>query len=198
MGLSLNKRPCHLGKSVNTRTEMHGDTPTPAADLTLLGIMLDKDELNGLFNVDPDPKMQRDIYKALFNTKGKMAEPMLPEIHGFKLAHKFDKSRVTVYLGIDNEKVELAGCKLAKIELNPQPGGLTEISLQVQAYPTAEDLGQLYVHLDSDAHCSIRFGKVAIDVKRQPELPMGEPGEESEPATATSTDGGSAEAPLAH
>jgi len=163
MGVSITKRPCKIGSSLNGRTEHHGDESVPGADLTVSNILLEKEELNQLLESE-------SAWKSLYKS-GKMPEPMFPKLVAFKFRDKFEKSACTLYLGLDNEKVTLNGIKLSKITLQPMPGGLTALSVQIQCTPDADQVGLIMTHLDSDGACSIRFGKIVTkDV--QPELPL--------------------------
>lgn len=166
MALNLTKRPCKLGPSINTRTEKHGEEDKPAADIPITGLLLDRDELQDLLGAG--------YYSALFNTKGKLIEPRLEKFRDFALRDKFEHAAVTLIFGLDNTEVTLLNVRFASITLSPQTGGMTEVSLKVQAMPTSEQMGTLFTFLNADAHCELKFGKLVVKVKAQPELPMGE------------------------
>lgn len=59
--LTITPRPCQLGTSINTRTEMHGDESVPACDIPLVGITLDAEELGALLG---DPTAHRALYRT--------------------------------------------------------------------------------------------------------------------------------------
>lgn len=170
MANSLSKRPCTLG-TLNSRVENHGEEEVPAIDITVDGLMLDLEELGELLG-------GMDDAKALFR-RGKLAEPILPQLQPYHLAHRFEKSVATLYVGPDNEAVKFVNCKLRRITLDPKTGGLTVMSVQVQATPEASQVATLFVHMNRAAHCSLRFGKLEEKRKAQPELPLG-PGNEDE------------------
>lgn len=167
MPMSLNKRPCHLNAGINARGEFEGDDRVPACDFTLSGIMLDKDELGELMD-------DKFIHRAWFNTRGKVLEPVTRKIASFALIDKYEGSTVTLYLGTSTEKLTLQKVKLVKLRLAPQTGGLTELRLQVQCRADAEQMSQLYTHQDMGVDASMRFGKLEIKAKAQPELPIGD------------------------
>lgn len=170
MSLSFAKRPCMIGTGINTRTQMHGDDEVPSADVPLFGIMLNEEEFNEIMD-------DRFAYRGFFNTRGKVVEPAHKAIGALPILAKYEKSLVTLYLGLNDDAVKLTG-KIAKIRLSPKPGGLCEMSMTVQCSPDADTMGQLFANLSKNAHCSARFGKVEQKKKSQPELPLGKAGDE--------------------
>lgn len=167
MSLTVKKTGAKLGASINVRNELHGDEDVGACDFKLSGIMLDKEDLNELYQ-------DKYYHNSLFNTKGKLMEPMtrLNEPAVFKT--KFENSTITLWLGLSDEVVKLTEVKLRKITLEPQTGGLTELCLQVQCNPEAEQLGELYTHQNKDVSVNIRFGREEKPKQKpQPELPLG-------------------------
>jgi hypothetical protein len=181
MGLSLNKRSCVLGAGVNGRSQLHGDEDVPACDFTIGNVMLEKEELNELLD-------DKYAHNALFNTRGKLCEPMFRQFNEFSLKHKYEKSYVTLWLDLAETVIKFADCKLARIRLSPQTGGMTELTLQVQCTADAESMAQIYTHQKRDCSVNIRFGKQeAPKQKAQPELPLGsvDKGEDGEDSAAT-------------
>jgi hypothetical protein len=167
MGLSLAKRPCTIGPSLNGRTQHHGDEDVPAADFMLKGVMIDKEELGELLE-------DEYAHRAYFNTKGKVFEPLHPQVT-FRLKHKFEKSMVHLRLGLSDDEVKLGGVKLARITFEPQTGGLCSVSMQVQCTPEAKEVALIFLNQNRDASVTIRFGKIESKKIRQPELPLGPP-----------------------
>lgn len=161
------KLPCQIGKSLNGRTEHHGkDNDVHACDITLRNLMLEPEEVDALLG--------DGAAKALFVKDGKFDKPsefVARSKTPFELEAKFKDSRVVLFLGMDQEEVELDRCALARIKYDPQPGGLTAFSVQVQATPEAAAMANLFAHMNTDASCTIRFGKVEKNDK-QDELPM--------------------------
>jgi hypothetical protein len=167
MSLTIKKCPAKLGSSINVRNELHGDEDVGACDFKLSGIMLEKDDLNELYD-------DKYFHNSVFNTKGRLFEPMTRYNDPMSFKLKFEKSTVTLWLGLSDEIVKFSECKLRKITLDPQTGGLTELCLQVQCNPDVPQIGHLYLHQNKDVSCSIRFGKEEKPKnKAQPELPLG-------------------------
>lgn len=171
MVLNLTKRQAMLGGKLNPRVEYHGDEQVPACDFTLTGIMLDADELNALLDTDA-AIVDHHAYDRLF-VAGDLPEPAFRDI-SLAVPTKFEKSSITLKLGnLAEDVLKFGGAKIAKIVLSPQTGGLTALSLQVQANPEAPQLASLYVHMGKDVSATIRFGKEQVKAtKDQPELPL--------------------------
>lgn len=166
--LTLDKRPCRIGSSLNARNEKHGDEDVPALDIPLEGLMLTKEELNALLE---DPY----AHDALFNhrSKGKVDEPVFRKFKPLVYREKFEEAQVllTVGLGADIE-IEFKGVKLARVTLDPQVGGLTECSVQIQCTPSAETVAQLWPYMNREVDCELSFGKKAVKAEKQKELPL--------------------------
>jgi hypothetical protein len=169
--LTLDKRPCRIGSSINTRSELHGEETVPAMDIPLEGIMLQPNELNALLN-------EPFAHSALFDEKGTHKEPIFRQFKPFVMKDKFEDATVSIELGLKQELITLQNVKLAKLTLTPMVGGLTELSLQVQCTPDL-DLGisTLLAFLNKDADVEITVGKKAADAKDQPQLPLNTFGE---------------------
>lgn len=181
MAFSLAKRQSTLGVKLNPRTEYHGDDPVPACDFTLSKIMLDASELNALIDgentvVDLSGANLYDAapspHDRLFYLGGPLSEPAFRHLKALVLDTKYERSSVSLWLGLNRDLVKLGGAKLAKIHLVPQTGGLTELSLQVQCNPEADQMALLYTHMSKDVEVTIRFGSPVKDTKEQPELPL--------------------------
>ncbi len=170
MAFSLAKRQSTLGVKLNPRTEYHGDDPVPACDFTLSKIMLDASELNAL--IDGENTVAPSPHDRLFYLGGPLSEPAFRHLKALVLDTKYERSSVSLWLGLNRDLVKLGGAKLAKIHLVPQTGGLTELSLQVQCNPEADQMALLYTHMSKDVEVTIRFGSPVKDTKEQPELPL--------------------------
>lgn len=166
--LTLRKRLCKIGTNINVRTEMNGDQPVPACDIPLKGVMLKKDELNALLG-------DEHAYDALYLDVDGTPEPLFAKhFKPFALLDKFEGADVSLQLTDSEDAVELEDVKLANLKLEPQVGGLTSLSLQVQATPDSEDMAAIIAFVDTQVHAAIAFGKRSEKDKRQGELPMGE------------------------
>jgi hypothetical protein len=165
--LTLNKRPCKIGVSINARREMHGDEPVPAVDIPLSGIMIDAKELNELVR---DPSFHDLVYDHRADS---LPEPQWA--HKFtplSMIGVFQKSSVTLYVGLQPTEISFSDVKLAKIKLSPQVGGLTELQLKIQCMVISADVAKLLNWIDHTADVEIEIGELdAVDtVKDQPEL----------------------------
>lgn len=148
--LTLSNRTCRIGVSVNTRTEVHGEDSVTALDIPLTAIMLDANELNMLLQ-------EPHAYQVLFNTRdgGKFVEPVFRVLKALRLADKIEGASVVLALG-SGAALKLTGCKIAKVELAPQVGGLTEMSLQVQCTPKLDSsIARLLEKLNCDVEVEI-------------------------------------------
>lgn len=174
MALTIKKTGATLNSSINVRNEKHGDEDEGACDFKLSGIMIDKDDLNELYG-------DKYYHNSLFNTKGKLTEPMTRRNAPLKFLAKFESAHVTLWLGLSDDIVKFSECKLKNITVDPQTGGLCELCLTVQCNPEPAELAKLYIHQNKSISASIRFGKeeVAEKDKRQVEIPIGTVGKDA-------------------
>jgi hypothetical protein len=169
--LTLDRRPGELGKSLNGRTEMHGDESVPACDVTLSGLLLAREEIDALLG--------RGSYSQIFTNRmnSGMSTPEPSDFvrkskTPFELDGKFEDCRVVLYVGMDLDELVLDPCDIAKIKYEPQVGGLTHVSVQVQCTPDSDIAAELFAHLDTEVECEVRFGKIAVKDSKQRELPI--------------------------
>jgi hypothetical protein len=96
---------------------------------------------------------------------------------------RFEGASVTLQLADDDDGLELDDVKLANLKLDPQVGGLTSLSMQVQATPSSKAMADVIAFVNTQAHAAVSFGKRSEKDKRQKELPMGEhdPDPDAEP-----------------
>lgn len=166
--LSLRKRLCKIGSSINVRTEMHGDQPVPACDIPIKGVMLTKAELNVLLG-------DESAYDALYVERDGTPEPLFAKhFKPFVLLDQFEGATVKLALTDDATELELEDVKLASLKLEPQVGGLTSLQVQVQATPTSEQMAEIIAFVNTQVHAAIAFGKRSEKDRRQKELPMGD------------------------
>lgn len=182
--LTITKRPCKIGGHMNARTEKHGDEDVPALDIALDGIMLTAEELNALLE---DPTAHRALFQS---QNGKLTEPTFAKFKPFVLKDSYDDATVTIIVGLRNDEITLHGCKLRRITLEPQTGGMTKLSLSVGARPELEEIPTLFDYMNHDADVEIADAKVATKGRKQGELalstdgdaePEDEPDDEAEP-----------------
>ena len=175
--LTLDKRPARIGGSMNSRTEKHGDEDVPALDIPLEGLMLTKEELNALTG---DPYM----HDALFShrSQGKLDEPILRNFRPLVYREKFEEGQVLLRVGLGADiEVDLKDVKLARVTLEPQVGGLTACSVQIQCRPTAETVAQLWPYMGHEVDAEVTFGKKSAKGEKQAELPLNSFGKGEEP-----------------
>lgn len=179
--LTLADRPAKIGSSINTRTEKHGDDDVPACDIPLTGIMLEASELDVLLG--------KGAHKAFFRDGKGLVEPRFELLKAFAVREKFlgdvklDQPQIDLVL--DDDNVTLTG-----IRLEPQVGGLTMLSCQVQCTPAVDEIAQLIDSLNGEIRVALTFGgRKKPKAKKQTELPMGshtqEPSEDPQDASAT-------------
>jgi hypothetical protein len=137
--------------------------------------MLAREELDSLLGAGS--------HKALFAKSKKDApvEPLFRQLKPFVLRDKYGESSVVLGLGINGAEVNLNDVKLARITLEPQVGGLTALSLQVQCTPDVDDMAEIFAHLNAECDIEIAFGKrVEKASSKQREMGLGFNGEEGD------------------
>ena len=180
--LKLNKRPCQIGNSMSTNTEKHGDDDVGAIDLKLDGMMLNAAELDSLLG---DGAHAAIYHRQKSNGKGsdELAEIRFPHLKPLQFKDDFEKSRVELHVGIDNEQIVLADSKVRRVTLTPNAGGLTTMACSVRSTPDSDTVAALYDHLNSEGSVAIRSGKlVEKQADKQRDLSLGEGEEAAAPA----------------
>jgi len=180
--LELSKKPCHLGNSMSTNTERHGEEDVGAIDLPLDGIVLNRKELDALLG--------KDAHAAIYVTAGKDAMPEIrfPSLKPLAFKDHFEGATVILELGMDGDRFVLDDCKVRSVQLTPQAGGLTLMKCSIRSTPDSDTVAVLYDHLNTDGMVQIENAKAAEPRKsKQKDLPLsegedGEQGEQSEAA----------------
>ncbi len=177
--LSLKSRTGRIGSSINTRAEMHGDESVTALHIPVSEIKLDAEELNALLQ-------EPHAHNVLYETKaGSPAEPVLKTIKALRLADKIESANVTLELTNDTT-LKLVNCKLSKIELALELGGLTSMSAQIQCVPKLDStIARLIEKLGAEISIEIRVdgfgdqqklaleaGPAMVDAERKPRSSM--------------------------
>jgi hypothetical protein len=166
MHLTIDMRPAKLGKSINTRTEMHGEETVTALDIPLAGILLDAEELNALLG---DPKAHACFFSLIV---GDQTRPRFPSLSGLQLDGKFAECYVELALGIGDPML-LENVKVASVVLTPLPGGLTELRCKVQCTPDLALAPRLLKYIGQSIDASIVLGEAMRKGEdAQPELPL--------------------------
>lgn len=165
--LTISKRPCKIGGHMNARTEKHGDEDVPALDIALEGIMLMAQELNALLE---DPMAHRHLFQT---QNGKLHEPTFTKFKPFVLRDAYEGATVRIVVGLRNDEITLADCRLRRITLEPKTGGMTQLSLSVAARPDEDVMAVLLRYMGSDADVAISGATVAAKGGKQKDLPLG-------------------------
>ena len=160
--LSLTKRPAKIGKSVNTRTEMHGKDEVPGQDIPLSGIILSVEELcaitdeesagEGLF------KMEEDQYVPRFLCFGPL-----------QVSHKFENATVKMTGGVPVTTYKNG--KIKSITLQPVGGGMTEMSCTLQVNPENGDPSAQML-INAKVSVTIKAELEEDEAENEPELPL--------------------------
>jgi hypothetical protein len=144
--------------SVNPRAELHGEDPKPACDVNL-EFALSNDELaqlhpnlKGLLYVKdedrPDLLSQAD--------PGHATMLRFPQLGRLKWDGEVIGAGVTFHYGTtEKSHINLTGCIVGKIGLQPMEGGSVVLGLQVQAHPDEKQFGKL---------CTLVGSKIPITI----------------------------------
>lgn len=128
--LQLTKRPAKIGKSVNTRTEMHGKDEVPGQDIPLSGILLNVEELRALSD-------EETAGEGLFKMEGDQYVPRFLCFGPIPIAHKFENATVKMSGGV--RVTTYKNGKIKSIYVNPVGGGMTEMTCTLQVNPQNGD-----------------------------------------------------------
>jgi hypothetical protein len=164
----LKKKRCTVG-IINNRIERHGDKEITAFDIPI-SMLLDPDQLDSLVG--------NYTHKALFNTKGKVSEPMFPDFDSFGMKHDLEGETVTLGIGNGSTdyEIEFEDVRLKGLVLEPLTGGETSLTFKLQVCPQTKHIVKL---IDSQ-NCEVRFScgdLSAVESKKakQQTLPLGGP-----------------------
>lgn len=165
--LTLKSRSAKLGSSINTRAEKHGDEDITAFDIPISGFMLTRDELEAVLQV---PKGWHALFDEAPDTP---PVPVFPNLKPMQLREKIENATVHLWIGLERVMVKLTDVNLARIRLEPQLGGYTDMQFQIQCTPDldAKWLGTLLARLNHDLEVAVEcegFGAQAGLDLRQP------------------------------
>lgn len=185
--LNLKKRPAELGGHISGRTEYHGDDPVGACDLALSELLLDETELDELLGAGSWNRLYKKTRNSGMNDFPEPADFVACSKLPFQLEKKFEESKVTLHMGIDNEdKLELVKCTITKIKYEPKSGGMTLVAIQVQCNADPEQVAKIYKHMDTKIDAAVRFGRLAKDKDdSQGELAIGTKAKDDDLPAAT-------------
>lgn len=155
--------------NINLRTEMHGETPTPAVAISVR-FLIDRAEFNGV--------MRRDKADADFFTRELGSDLYEPKyggiVSGIPVQGKFEKSRAKFYVGVNLADILLENATVKTLELDPQTGGMSVMTCKISVL---QDQGrkQLQDFMGTPQKFDLSIGKlVEKPAGKQGELPMGE------------------------
>jgi hypothetical protein len=161
--LKLRSKTCHIGTSINTRTQRRGEEREPYLDIPIT-ISITAKELNAIMG-------EQHTADAWFETKdGKHDEPLLKNLAPYRFEGKFENSLSVLTLGVNNEKIDCGNCTLNKLVFEPQSDGRTALKLKIQTAATTETI-KLILWLDHDADVQLQFGEMVGD-EAQEELDL--------------------------
>lgn len=159
--LVLRERPCTIGGSINTRTQLHGEEKIPACDIPIEGVMLTQPELDKLLGAGTHARWY-------VKGKGGAIEPAFPDVHELKLSVKFKECAVTMTL--HGKTHTFADCKLGKLVAQRQVGGMTWLGMQLQ---TTDEI-DVRAAVNADIRAQIAFGSRVMPNDAQQELALNE------------------------
>ena len=166
--LTITKRGAYMGR-INNRLQRHGEESVTAFDVPLSSIALEAEELNALLGI---PR----AHDALFSKglDGKSPQPTFEDVDPLVLTYKLEDVRAEIYVGMKDEKLTFTAAKLTDIRLEPQPGGMTLLSLKLQIVPDiAKQAPKLLQWQDHDVSVELSDGRRAVKAKEQGELAVG-------------------------
>lgn len=163
----VNDAVCEYGKLSNN-LEKHGpDEEVTSFALPFKGVMVDEATANAIAG---DPYFTR----AIFNDNKGFQEPCTWVREAIRFPEKYDGAVATITLPSD-EALTFEDCRIGDIEVMPTPGGLCEVTFQLQLAPgigRENLLLQEYQHSKS-IKLTIADAKVALKKKtKQGELPL--------------------------
>ncbi len=158
--MKIKSRPCRIGASINTRTEIHGEDPVPMMDVPLVNLLLDAAELDELLG----PSSHVSLFANITPPMPQWHEKLKP----LQLVGKWKKSKISLSLPVGSD-IDLAGVTFAKLKLEPQIGGLTALSLTVQMGV----MSVLLNYLDQPIVAQLELGEATAETTEdEPELPL--------------------------
>ena len=161
--LNLTKRPAKIGKSVNTRTEMHGEDEVPGQDIQLTGIVLNNLELAAVTD-------EESAGTAKFKMDGDQYVPRIAAADPITLSHKFAGATVKMSGG-GLPVTTYHNAKIKGIVLEAQTGGMVLMSCTLQVNPQDGDpSGQQLIN--KKISVTIKAELESDKDEDQPDLPL--------------------------
>lgn len=162
---------CKLGTKVNSEGAGEGEKREDLISFSLVGLMLPASSL--------DKILGKGAHERLFtkDANGGVVPAFGDDVNEIKLVHRYVDSTVT--LALDGETLTLAQAKIMKVILQPQIGGMTWMSCEVEA-PATEGVDNIRTHADLKIAAQLAFGLKPVLDKRQRSLPLNEGNDDAE------------------
>lgn len=170
--LRIERRTATFGGGMSTRTEKHGDEDVIACDLSVaMRLPGGRALANLLIGETAEHLLWTDngggVLDVRFSTIGPIA-----------LAEKIESVKVDIWpRGLKDGKVTFADANLARVKLKPLPGGVLELTFQLQARPEEDEFDQLADCLNRDVEVELfckefrSQAKLPLDTKASEEAP---------------------------
>lgn len=161
----LPEMSCQLGTKFTSNGDGEGDKREDVVKFSLEGLMLPAKALDRILGAD--------AAAHLFVRKGNEAiEPRFgDDVNELKLVHRYLDSAVT--LTLDSATLTLAKAKIMNVILQPQVGGMTWMSCDVEA-PAEGDVDAIRKHTGHKIAVQLSFGSKPELDKRQKSLALNE------------------------
>jgi len=171
----LPEMSCQLGSKFTSNGEGEGEKREDLVSFSLEGLMLNAKALDKILGAD--------AAAHLFIRKGDDAiQPRFgDDVNELKLVHRYVDSSVT--LTLDDTTLTLAKAKIMKVVLQPQIGGMTWMSCEIEA-PAEGDVEAIRKHTGHKISVQLAFGQKPELDKRQKNLPLNEGADDDEDADA--------------
>jgi hypothetical protein len=162
----LSEKPCQLGSKFTSNGDGEGDAREDLVKFALEGLMLSAKELEKILG--------EGAHQRLFR-KGAGSDALEPalgdDINELKLVHRYIDSTAT--LSLDEETLTLASAKIMGVVLQPQVGGMTWMSCDIEA-PAVDGVDSIRRHAGMKIAAQLSFGQKPELDKRQKSLGLNE------------------------
>jgi hypothetical protein len=172
--ITLERRPCQLGPSINSRREKHGTENVPACDITVRGLLLTKPELDKLVG--------KGYWDSVYESRsgGQPPTPAWPKVKAGKYGEKLEADLAISFLSESLKPIEITEAKINRLEFDYQVGGLTACNFTISTAQDDVDLNKLSKHMDGEIYveCELREPKEEkpkANRENEPELNLGHP-----------------------
>lgn len=164
---TLPEKPCTLSNKVITSGDGEGNEREELVKFSLEGLMLNAKEIDRVLGAGAHGRL-------FVQHKGEDIKPAFgDDVNELKLAHRYVECQVT--LSLDDETVTLPASKITNVVLQPQIGGMTWMSCDIEApAKLADGIEEIGNHAGLKIAAQLAFGSKPVLDKRQKNLPLGE------------------------